>query len=128
MAIKGVVMVNLSTLTLFYGWYYANWISKAFEMKCYRNILLIPRIAHRTNSSILNKLCLLLNWIYNFVRYQKLKYFDHVTRHTGLEKTIMQGMVVGKRSRGKPRQRLGKGVIDIFGAMTVRSRLAEDRH
>ena len=39
------------------------------------------------------------NWLYNFVRCQKLKYFGHVTRHNGLEKTIMQGMVAGKRSR-----------------------------
>ena len=39
--------------------------------------------------------------MYYFVRRQKLKYFGHVTRHNGLEKTIMQGMVAGKRSRGK---------------------------
>ena len=52
----------------------------AFEIKCYRKILRIPWIAHRTNCSI------------------KLKYFGHVTRHNGLEKTIMKGMVAGKRS------------------------------
>ena len=76
----------------------------AFEMKCYRKVLRIPWIAHRTNCSILNELHLPTNWMYNFVRRQKLKYFGHVTRHNGLEKTIMQGMVAGKRSRGKPRQ------------------------
>ena len=70
------------------------------EMKCYRKILRIPWIAHRTNCSILNELHLPTNWMYNFVRRQKLKYFGHVTRHNGLEKTIMQGMVAGKRSRG----------------------------
>ena len=46
--------------------------------------------------------------MYNFVSRQKLKYFGHVTRHNGLEKTIMQGMVAGKRSRGKPRQKWEK--------------------
>ena len=34
------------------------------------------------------------------VRCQKFKDFGHVTCHNGLEKTIMQGMVAGKRSRG----------------------------
>ena len=61
-------------------------------------------IAHRTNCSILNELHLPTNWMYNFVRRQKLKYVGHVSRHNDLEKTIMQGMVAGKRSRGKPRQ------------------------
>ena len=70
----------------------------AFEMKCYRKILRIPWIAHRTNCSILNELHLPTNWLYNFVRRQKLKYFGHVTRHNGLEKTILQGMVAGKEA------------------------------
>ena len=52
--------------------YCANYISikriNAFEMKCYRNILRIPWIAHRTNSSMLNDLHLTTNWLYNFVR------------------------------------------------------------
>ena len=88
----------------------------------------LPWIAHRTNCSILNELRLPTNWMYNFVRRQKLKYFCHVTRHNGLEKTIMQGMVAGKRSRGKPRQRWEKDITDTFGTMTAASRVAEDRH
>ena len=44
----------------------------AFEMKCYRNILRIPWIAHRTNCSILNERHLPTNWLYNCVRRQKL--------------------------------------------------------
>ena len=99
----------------------------AFEMKCYRKVLCIPWIAHRTNCSILNELHLPTNWMYNFVRRQKLKYFGHVTRHNGLEKTIMQGMVAGKRSRGKPRQRWEKDITDTFGTMAAASRVAKDR-
>ncbi len=100
----------------------------AFEMKCYRKILRIPWIAHRTNCSILSELHLPTNRLYKFVRRQKLKYFGHVTRHDGLEKTIMQGMVAGKRSRGKPRQRLEKDITDTFGTMIAASRVAEDWH
>ena len=74
----------------------------------------------------INELHLPTNWQYNFVRRQKLKYFGHVTRHNGLAKTIMQGMVAGKRSRGKPRQRWEKDITDTFGTMTAASRVAED--
>ena len=48
-------------------------IISAFEMKCYRKILRIPWIANRTNCSIINELHLPTNWLYNFVRRQKLK-------------------------------------------------------
>ena len=50
----------------------------AFEIKCYRKILRIPWIAHRTNCSILNELHLPTNWLYNCVRRQHLKYFTMV--------------------------------------------------
>ena len=57
-----------------------------------------------------------MKWLYNFAKRQKLKYFGYVTRHN-LEKTIMQGMAGGKRSRGKPRQRWKKDITDIVGTM-----------
>ena len=34
---------------------------------------------------------------------------------------MMQGMVSGKRSRGKPRQRWEKDITDTFGTMTAAS-------
>ena len=97
-------------------------------MKCYRKILGILCIAHRTNSSILNERHLPTKWLYNFVRRQKLKYFGNVTRHNGLDKTIMQGMVAGKRSRVKPINIWEKDITDTFRTMAAASRVAEDRH
>ena len=41
---------------------------------------------------------------------------------------IMQEMVAGKRSRGKPRQRWEKYITYTFGTMPAASRVAEDRH
>ena len=93
-----------------------------------KNVLRIPWIAHRTNFSILNELHLPTNWLYTFVRRQKLKYFGHVIRHDGLGKTMVRGMVAGKRSRGKPRQIWEKIITDTFGTMAAASRVAEDRH
>ena len=84
--------------------------------------------SHQLFNIKINELHLLTNWLYNFVRRQKLKYFPHVTRHNGLEKAIIQGMAAGKRSRGKPRQRWEKDITDTFGTMAVASRVAGDRH
>ena len=67
------------------------------------------------------------NWLDNFARRQKLKYFGHATRHNGIEKAIMQGMISGKRSRGKPRQIWEKYITDTCGTAGVVSRLVEDR-
>ena len=76
---------------------------------------------------LLNELHLTANSLYHFVGRQKRKYFGHVTRHDGLQKTIMQAMGTGKRNRGNPRQKWDKDITDIFGTMTTVSRVAEDR-
>ena len=34
----------------------------------------------------------------------KLGYFGHVKRHDTIEKTVLEGKIEGKRSRGKPRR------------------------
>ena len=54
------------------------------------------------------------NWLDNVIRLQKREYFGHVTRHNGLEKTLMQGMVAGNRSREKPRQIWEIDITDIY--------------
>ena len=77
---------------------------------------------------MLNELHLPMNCLYIFVRRHKLKYFGHVTRHNGLEQTIMQGMVAGESSSEEPRQRWEKDITDIFGKMETASRVAKDRH
>ena len=40
----------------------------------------------------------------------------------------MQGIVAGKRSRGKVRPKWEKYITDIFGTMTSASRMKEDSH
>ena len=44
----------------------------------------------------------------------------------GLEKTIMQGMVAGKRSQDKDGRKASR--TDTFGTVAAASRLAEDKH
>ena len=76
----------------------------AFEMKCYRKNLRISRTEHRTNKSIREELQVEEQWLENFVRRQKLKYFGHLKRSERLTKIILEGRINGKRERGRPRR------------------------
>ena len=38
------------------------------------------------------------------VKRKKLQWYDHITRHDSLTKTILQGTAEGGRKRGKPRK------------------------
>ena len=63
-------------------------------------ILSISCIVHHTNVlnvSVLSKLHIPQNWLCLVVKCQKLKYFVHIKRHGGLEKTILEGRVAGKK-------------------------------
>ena len=46
------------------------------------------------------------------IRKRKLRYFGHIKRHEGLEKTIMEGGIPAKRRRGRPRRRWIQDVTD----------------
>ena len=56
------------------------------------------------------------------------KEFEDFLEENNISHRKVQGMVSGKRSRGKPRQRWEKYITDTFGTMTAASRVAEDRH
>ena len=79
-------------------------------MKCYRKILKISCTEHRTNKSIRDKLKLEDQWLENFVKKQKLKYFGHLKRSEGLGKTIIEGKIEGKTERGR-QEGSGKGTF-----------------
>ena len=81
----------------------------AFEMKCYRKILKISWTEHRTNKSIRDELKLEDQWLENFIKKQKLKYFGHLKKREGLGKIMLEGKIEGKRERGRPRGQSGKG-------------------
>ena len=42
------------------------------------------------------------------IKERQARWLGHVSRHDGLLKTIIEGRLLGKRSRGRPR----KGVLD----------------
>ena len=74
------------------------WRSNAFKLWCYRRLLRVPWIAKRSNQSILKG----INREYSLEGVMlKLQYFGHLMpRADSLEKTLILGMVDGKRRKG----------------------------
>ena len=72
----------------------------AFELWCWRRLLRVPRIARRSNQSILKE----ISPEYSLERLRlklKLQYFGHLMQRTdSLEKTLMLGKIEGRKRRG----------------------------
>ena len=89
-----------------------HWRIDAFELWCWRRLLRVPWTARRSNQSILKEISpefslegLMLNL--------KLQYFGHLMwRAASLEKTLMLGMIKGRRRRGRQRMRWLDGITD----------------
>ena len=84
----------------------------AFELWCWRRLLRVPWTARRSNQSILRKIspgCLLVGLMLKL----KLQYFGHLLwRADSLERTLMLGMIEGRRRRGQQRIRWLDGITD----------------
>ena len=97
-----------------------SWTSKkaecqridAFELWCWRRLLIILWTARRSNQSILKE----INPAYSLEGLMlklKLQYFDHlIWKADSLEKTLMLGKIVGRRRRGGQRMRWLDGITD----------------
>ena len=82
----------------------------AFELWCWRRLLMVPWTARRSNQSILKE----ISPEYSLEGLMlKLQYFDQVMqRADSLEKTLMLGKTEGRRRRGRQRMRWLDGIID----------------
>ena len=72
----------------------------AFELWCWRRLLRVPWTARRSNQSILKEIspgCSLVGLMLKL----KLQYFGHLMQRVdSLEKTLMLGVIGGRRRRG----------------------------
>ena len=84
----------------------------AFELWCWRRLLGVPWTAGRFNQSILKEIspgCSLEEVMLKL----KFQYFGHLTlRIDSLEKTLMLGMIGGRKRRGQQRMRWLDGITD----------------
>ena len=87
----------------------------AFELWCWRRLLRVPWTARRSNQSILKEIspgCSLEGLMLKL----KLQYFGHLMRRVdSLEKTLMLGVVGGRRRRGRQRMRWLDGITNLMG-------------
>ena len=78
------------------------------EMRCCRKILRISYKDHVTNEEVRAKMQQAIGPqedLLTIVKKRKLQWYGHVSRSSGLAKTILQGTVKGGRRQGRQRNR-----------------------
>ena len=81
---------------------------RAMEMRCFRKLLGITyrdRISNEEVQSRVQRATGPYDDLLTTVRHWKLKWYEHVTRSSGLSKTILHGTVPGGRKRGRQKKR-----------------------
>ena len=95
---------------------------QAMEMRCVRKLLGITYRDHISNEEVRNRTRQATGPhedLLTTVKRRKLKWYGHVTRSTGLAKTILQGTVQGGRRRGRQKKRWEDNIPEWTG-MTLR--------
>ena len=77
----------------------------AFEMKCYRKILIIPWKDRVTDEKVIEKVKMNSTTLLHEIRKLKVGYFGHIKRHESLEKHILEAKEAGRRGRKRPMRR-----------------------
>ena len=78
------------------------------EMMCYHTILHISYKDHVTNEEVHAKIQQAIGThedLLTIVKRRKLQWYGHISRSSGLAKTILQGTVKGGRGQGRQRKR-----------------------
>ena len=84
----------------------------AFELQCWRRLFRVPWATRRCNQSILKEISPEYS-LEGLMLKLKLQYFDHLMQQTdSFEKTLMLGMIEGRRRRGWQRMRWLDGITD----------------
>ena len=92
--------------------------TQAFEMRCYWRLLNISYKDHVINEEVRRKIQAATgeyDELLTLVKKRKLRWFGHVSRASGLAKTILQGTVKGKRKRGRQKKRWEDNIKEWTG-------------
>ena len=87
-------------------------------MRCFRKLLGISYRDHITNDAVRDRIRQAIapcDDILTTVKKRKLKWFGHVSRSSGLAKTILQGTVQGGRRRGRQKKRWENNIAEWTG-------------
>ena len=99
---------------------------QAMEMRCYRKILHISYRDHVTNDQVCAKIQQAIgpHEDLTIVKRRKLQWYGHVSRSSGLAKTILQGTVKGSRRQGGQRKRWEDNIREWTGLELGKSQRA----
>ena len=91
---------------------------QTMEMRCYRKILRISYKDHVTNKKVRAKIQQAIGpheELLTIVKRRKLQWYGHVSRSSGVAKTILQGTVKGGRSQGRQKKRWKDNIREWTG-------------
>ena len=91
---------------------------QAMEMRCFRRLLGISYKDHITNEEVRNRIRQAIGTyeeLLTTVKRRKLRWYGHVSRSSGLTKTVLQGTVQGGRRRGRQRKRWEDNIREWTG-------------
>ena len=91
---------------------------QAMKMRCFRKILRISYKDHVINEAVRNEIKQAIgpyDDLLTTVKKRKLKWYGHVSRSSGLAKTILQGTVRGGRRRGRQKKRWEDNIKEWTG-------------
>ena len=103
---------------------------QAVEMRCCRKILRISYTDHVTNEEVRAKIQQAIGPhedLLTIVKRRKLQWYGHVSRSSGLAKTILQGTVKGGRRQGGQRKRWEDSIRKWTGLEFRRSQRAVEK-
>ena len=95
------------------------------EIRCYRKILRISYKDHVTNKEVRVKTQQAIRPHENLptiVKKRKLQWYGHVSRSSGLAKTILQGNVKGGRNQGRQGKKWEDNITEWTGLEFAKSR------
>ena len=81
---------------------------QALEMRCYRRLLNISYKYHVTNEEVRYRIQNVIGVHYDLltmIKKRKLRWYGHISRSSGMAKTLLQGRVKGARRRGRQKKR-----------------------
>ena len=114
---------------------YESWTFRAelqrriqvMEMRCYRKILYISYRDHVTNEEVHANIQQAIGPhedLLTIVKRRKLQWYDHVSRSSGLAKTIFKVTVKGGRRQGRQRKKWEDNIREWTGLEFGRSQRA----
>ena len=92
---------------------------QALEMRCYKRLLDISYKDHVTNEEARNRIQNAIIGVHDdlltMVKKRKLRQYGHISRSSGMAKTILQGTVKGTTRRGKQKKRWKDNIKEWTG-------------